>query len=370
MPKKAYIIALLLFAFIAASAQDTTETLPPCTIDNWPHNHNIRAYLRHTPSVYHSLFAKKFEVDSGYVTGIAAFVFTLPEDEKDSFADSAYRALQYSYVDDTAFNECYEYFGLYQRQRFQLQPPYNAYYSDSLKEIETAKMHVLDTNVIGYFDRNPYIPPEIDFNDARYIPIRAVYFEKAVRVEGEFWVGSTNHTREWYYNENTHVHQYYTWPLHYPSIQCNGPSGTIFYDTLLTKTYFPQYDTTKWNYFYHAAYLPIFPLFCELPVYPSHILDTVAGLSATVPVFSAADFVTLSPNPASTEVTVLSSTGFRQMRVYDIMGRPIYEVGGRNSEVGSQTSVVIPIAGWPNGIYTVHVDTPLGLAVKKLEKVE
>ncbi len=82
---------------------------------------------------------------------------------------------------------------------------------------------------------------------------------------------------------------------------------------------------------------------------------------------SASDFVTFSPNPASTEVSVLSSTGIRQVQVFDITGRKVYDSG---RDLQSPPSIVLPIAGWPNGTYTIHVDTPLGLAVKKLEKVE
>ena len=102
-----------------------------------------------------------------------------------------------------------------------------------------------------------------------------------------------------------------------------------------------------------------------MPMYPSPIvLDSAGGGTAEVPpVLSASDFVTLSPNPATAEATVLSSMGIRQVRVYNISGRKVYE----SKADGLQAT--IPVAGWPDGTYTIHVDTPLGLAVKKLEKL-
>ncbi len=97
----------------------------------------------------------------------------------------------------------------------------------------------------------------------------------------------------------------------------------------------------------------------------------VAGPSASVVEEQATDnTVSLSPNPANTQVTVLSPAGIRQVRVFDIAGRKVYEYVAGNPDLQSPTTVVVPIANWPDGTYTVHVDTPLGLAVKKLEKVE
>jgi hypothetical protein len=72
----------------------------------------------------------------------------------------------------------------------------------------------------------------------------------------------------------------------------------------------------------------------------------------------------LSPNPAVTEVTVSSSTGVGRLRVYDVNGNVVYETRGE----GLQHT--IPVATWPAGVYVVHVDTPLGLAVKKFEKAK
>ncbi len=43
----------------------------------------------------------------------------------------------------------------------------------------------------------------------------------------------------------------------------------------------------------------------------------------------------------------------------------LYNESGADRPQGS-----IYVADWPDGTCTVHVDTPLGLAVKKLEKVE
>jgi hypothetical protein len=384
--KKTLLFIILGIFILQLSAQDTVTALPSCAVDDWPHELHFEADgITGFHSARSLLWGKKY-VAKANVVGVAAFAVTRKEDYKTYFTTHPQTHDHfYSEVFDTTFDNCYEYFNLYLRRYapdHNLPAPYITYCHDTLETIASAKMHVLDTNVIGYFDRAPYVHPSHPLKSERYVPIRAVYFDTPVSLDGEFWVGMTDHIHATV-DSTGHRWDYSTWPISLAWLRNGryygeGVDSYQYRDTILCATwrdstmlpYIP--DTVEftgmsvWDYVELVSYVPCFPLFCEMPMYPSPIvLDSAGGGTADVPpVLSASDFVTLSPNPAVTEVRILSSTGIRRIRVYDISGRKVYE----SKADGLQAT--IPVEGWPNGTYTVHVDTPLGLAVKKLEKLE
>lgn len=369
----AAIISTFYFRFSVSMAQDTISELPSCAIDDWPHDYHVEVLGGLSFDRTFIQYAKKYTAKNVNIVGIAAIAFVFKEDLK------TYLATHPNYYDsqmnvmDTSYSDCYEWFRLSKRHidtNDHSGDPHPTRTYDTLEILASGKMHVLDTNVIGYFDKAPY--GYYEYNE-RYLPIRAVFFDSAVSVDDEFWVGRTQRTfarNDSLYSPN--YGKFLTWGIKDAYITNNVRSGSVWdsvkynSDTIFLETqYLPQHDTAR---FYDIAqwYHPIFPLFCELPVYPSPlVLEGSGGGSAdVVPVLSASDFVVLSPNPAVTEVTVSSSTGVGRLRVYDVNGNVVYETRGE----GLQHT--IPVATWPAGVYVVHVDTPLGLAVKKFEKAK
>ena len=70
--------------------------------------------------------------------------------------------------------------------------------------------------------------------------------------------------------------------------------------------------------------------------------------------------VELSPNPATGRVQVTASCGMTEVAVYNATGEQVYR------QPVSGHSATLDTGRWPAGVYIVHVETPLGRAVKKL----
>ena len=72
--------------------------------------------------------------------------------------------------------------------------------------------------------------------------------------------------------------------------------------------------------------------------------------------------VQLSPNPAAEQVTVAAEAGIRSVEVVDMTGRTVI---WRSCE-DTPLRVTFTVKDLPHGIYAVKVDTPQGVATKKL----
>ena len=72
--------------------------------------------------------------------------------------------------------------------------------------------------------------------------------------------------------------------------------------------------------------------------------------------------VQLKPNPAAERVVVAAEVGIRCIEVVDMTGRTFI----RRSCDALPLSVTLEVKALPHGIYAVKVDTPQGVATKKL----
>ena len=71
-------------------------------------------------------------------------------------------------------------------------------------------------------------------------------------------------------------------------------------------------------------------------------------------------YVTVSPNPARTEVKVVSSFPIHQVEAYDASGRKMYVLEA------SGPQATLDVHSWPAGNYILKVNTPMGVFTKKL----
>lgn len=93
--------------------------------------------------------------------------------------------------------------------------------------------------------------------------------------------------------------------------------------------------------------------------------DTTGGGSDTTGVGIgtpewAARYVSVSPNPASDRVQVVSSFGLADVEVFDAKGQRIC------SKKASGYKCTLDVASWPRGAYVVRIGTDVGTVAKKL----
>lgn len=117
-------------------------------------------------------------------------------------------------------------------------------------------------------------------------------------------------------------------------------------------------DSTEWqdldiSFYGFSHRIPlIFPI---LASYNSSNGSTAIGH------LTAADrHVALSPNPATGRVQVTAECGMTEVSVYNAAGEQVYR------QPASGHSATVDTGRWPSGVYVVHIETPLGQAVKKL----
>ena len=93
----------------------------------------------------------------------------------------------------------------------------------------------------------------------------------------------------------------------------------------------------------------------------------VAGCSLGIGEFEK-DVFTLSPNPASDQVTITYSGLENEniMEIYDLVGRSLTQQNIKN-ETGS---IIIPLNNYPSGIYVVVVRSERGIITQKKLIVE
>ena len=120
-----------------------------------------------------------------------------------------------------------------------------------------------------------------------------------------------------------------------------------------------EYDTLRWS----RWSIPMYWRLHHETTDTSHI-DTTQHEGITLPDDRSdlSRYVQLLPNPASENVTVMSSYGIEGLEVYDVRGERVLGVSG----VDRRTSTGFDVTGWTKGTYVVLVRTPAGTIAKRL----
>lgn len=262
----------------------------------------------------------------------------------------------YDDILDTTYDQCFEYFRFYKKTAS------NGLYAE-FEMMKEGMVHVLDSNVIGYFDcgNSTY-----EYNGApitpykRYIPIRAIYFDEPIFVSDTFYIGMTN------YNWSYPPKKCRTWYFHHMSLSYESTSmlQRSFYRQSMTgntwKEDNPYYDIDDSTILLNFAYTYIFPLLDSVPMYPSPLVT--GGEMAGAPVLTVENFVSVAPNPATESATIASSFPLEAVELYDLGGSLLLR------QPCSGLSLSLDLRPFPSGTYILKAETRNGTATKKLIK--
>lgn len=190
-----------------------------------------------------------------------------------------------------------------------------------------------------------YIP---SFCEIPPIPVYERYFESPHRVIDSFYVGFT------YYSFNEVEGSLVTRHGIGPVALVKFPSGwPPDYERRA------EYYNSRWHYddetLGYTNTSLIFPILTPDPNAPGDD-DPQAVEEPDM----LGRMVSVSPNPASTQAKVVSSLGLTRIEAYAADGRKVLD--GKAEGL----SFTMDIATWPSGAYTLHVHTPMGVAVRRL----
>ena len=115
----------------------------------------------------------------------------------------------------------------------------------------------------------------------------------------------------------------------------------------------------KWRYIQKPLwpnYRLVFPILAPPDTTSSSGTDTT-GVGVNTVLYR---YTTVSPNPATGRVKVLSSFGLQHIEAYDAAGVRVYE--GKAEGL----SATLDVSSWPKGIYVLRITTGSGPTTKKL----
>jgi hypothetical protein len=286
-----------------------------------------------------------------WIYGIAAPVWNYKESCSDSLLYEIWHHPESAHYGvsptDTTYDDCFEFFQFYKKTA-----SYGNHFDTvEFSVLEQGMVHVLDSNIIGYFDCG-----DVPWTSRRYVPIRAIYFEHPIYVSDTFYIGMTN------YNEVTNR----TWPFsmlvyRFPEPQ-TSPQHSYWKMDCSGNRWLANHSnwTPLFPFTYYIDYFYIFPLVDSVPMYPSPLVT--GGGMAGAPVVTVDDFVSVSPNPATGMATVKSSFGINAVELYDLGGALLL------SQAASGLCHTLDLRPYAAGVYILKVRTLNGTATKKIVK--
>ena len=224
------------------------------------------------------------------------------------------------------------------------------YRYDTVKHIpvqvgEDLCMNLLPSSVSYYFVLDRYI---LSPSDRKPRLVYERYFETPIVVKDTFFVGFTGGT---YYGSLHGIPNELV-------IGCEGFGAIIEGRDSLVFTFMAHErdgdDGWRRKYFLKGVEYFLYPI---LTPDTSRHPDDSTGVTAPD---QLSRFVTVTPNPASTEVRVVSSLGLKAIEMYDMKGTLCLR-----REAGSMAEL-LNVSALPRGAYLLHIMTPVGTTVKKL----
>ena len=344
--KKKVMILLALLPALAGWAQDTIGEMH---WDNYYYNHkpNPKLQLNFTSVPIsgdgNGIRAKEVTLGKEPITvyGIAASMVTLIDcfyiDPNVNYGQTVEEMLAelYSCFRDTSLEHTFEYLGVYFHD------------ADSLKVQREVMVHR------KYDTPSYYVTSGLQLNNNRNFcyPMYEKYFDSSIVVSDTFYVGVTGlSVDQWvtsrYIGFNLlalqgagvrEFHEYHVWK------QCR-PEPCFWY-------WPPRLPMGE-------EYWLIFPILTPEP-------DTTGGtVSDTTVAVTEADLlirhVSVQPNPAVEEATVLSSFGLTRIEAYDPNGHRVADLPA------SGLQATLDVASWPAATYLLRITTPMGTVTKKL----
>lgn len=319
---------MLFLTTVGIQAQDTINRLSPKYYVNHPHwsDDTLKLDTAYCTSRYwfsanaHGETAKQcYAKDSLKIYGVAAAI--------DIGAGQSQ-----SNVIDTSYDSVCEYFRLYKKNP-----------TGNLDVIAQTQVCALDS-IVGYL---MFLPQE------NLMGIYESYFEDGpITVVDTFYVGFTQ-----YLDTQTVVDGRNMW-LHWR--MCLGTVGRYCTDVPdfpleLHDVVYSHDNYSGWQRYFKKVYL--FPIYNPEEIYP----PTPEGIAERGVLER---YVTVSPNPARTEVKVVSSFPIKTMEAFNATGQKVCSLPA------SGPQAVLDVREWPSGTYVLNINTIAGMVTKKIIVME
>ena len=201
--------------------------------------------------------------------------------------------------------------------------------------------------------------PQQSVNPMRAIPVYEQYFDQPITVTDTFFIGVTQNPTLFYpnlFDEN----MFCMYVNHY--VRTNEyilkPGENVMFANV-------SIDSCGWIRGYESRDIDIF----LYPIITPNPDDTTGGgnnTGDTVGIGSVSHgdlmsrYVSVQPNPAADEATVLSSFGLTRIEAYDPNGHCIADLPA------SGLQAILNVHSWPAATYLLRITTPVGTVTKKL----
>ena len=328
MKKEFFFVLMIFLTTVGIQAQDTINRLSPKYYVNHPHwsDDTLKLDTAYCTSRYwfsanaHGETAKQcYAKDSLKIYGVAAAI--------DIGAGQSQ-----SNVIDTSYDSVCEYIRLYKKNP-----------TGNLDVIAQTQVCALDS-IVGYL---MFLPQE------NLMGIYESYFEDGpITVVDTFYVGFTQ-----YLDTQTVVDGRNMW-LHWR--MCLGTVGRYCTDVPdfpleLHDIVYSHDNYSGWQRYFKKVYL--FPIYNPEEIYP----PTPEGIAERGVLER---YVTVSPNPARTEVKVVSSFPIKTMEAFNATGQKVCSLPA------SGPQAVLDVREWPSGTYVLNINTMAGMVTKKVVVLE
>ena len=180
----------------------------------------------------------------------------------------------------------------------------------------------------------------------KVLPVYEKYFKKPHKAPKKFYLVGDNHSAAQCIHGNGK----------YPAIRFSGVSDDNA--SVLQPRVKYWRDEDFWEEKAGDQWIWLFPILTPNPDSTFYEPDDSTQTSIQMNVLER--YVSLQPNPASDEATVLSSFGMTGVEVFDMAGSRVME------KDASGLTTKLDVATLPRGTYIVRIHTPMGTASRKL----
>lgn len=344
MKKILFVLTASVLSFTALMAQNTLHMrVPPSKyyVDQWPSRYDTIDTLVcnfefrvESHGIFHEAY-KMFTVDSLTIYGVAAAL---------EMEELGYWYHPDSYQ-DTALKNIYDYLCIYEAETNYLRP------------IREVMINMGIDTVSYYWDFDAYQSPSHYFSWHAF-PVYERYFDAPVTVTDSFYIG-----RKFCAHRHADGFVATTPPIDLIELNDHLSDDQPFMPQCFfgsTNAVHP-YDSTFGVWIYDVRNMGgnnntnFIPLLFPILTPDSTTISDTTGIRNI-----AEKYTSVSPNPASERVKVVSSFAMSRIEAYDASGRMTY------SNAASGNISTINVKEWPNGIYILKIYTPAGIATKKI----
>ena len=222
---------------------------------------------------------------------------------------------------------------------------------------DTVRLHLMYDTVSYYLDRgfiNLFYAHWHPDPSCKILSVYEKYFDHPVTLHKKFYMGGINHSS---------MKHPITGDYMYPRIFIEGwgapgdvvPTGSVI-----------CWDSTDWEEFAGNYWEWFFPILTPDPngdttgYTPTDSTQTGDTTQTSIQLASWERYVSLQPNPATDEVTVLSSFGMTQVELFDMAGNSVLV------QDATGLSAKLDVNTLPRGSYIVRIITPMGVTSRKL----